>query len=381
MTMRSIVCPECGADVPYGRLSCAACGTLLASVAGAPPRTLTVSGGSSEAAPEESSMGPEDSSMASDTAAEAPSILSDWTGPTPSVAAPMPGETWAIASRGPGSPSDGSSSEPARAATTAGEAPIAGGYLPPNAAPLAGPSPSVGGSVKPAPAASGTSATAVANPPGPGSTATDAAELSVAASGPAVTVTAAREPGPRVPSVAPTPRPQGWFSTRTIPGQVPAPVPAPATTAGLFSDLPFRAPDEVGGRAVAVGAGLAAVAFVLPWARNGVVGGVAGGDYLGRWGLANPSYLILVAAALATLLATILPNRLPLDVRAIGLPFVVGGLLLGVGWTYASSAYGTGLGVDTMSIGAIAMVAGAVLELRRARHASDMPPAGAVTRP
>ena len=34
MTERAIVCPGCGEAVPYGRLSCPECGTLLASVAG-----------------------------------------------------------------------------------------------------------------------------------------------------------------------------------------------------------------------------------------------------------------------------------------------------------------------------------------------------------
>ena len=34
MTSRTIVCSECGEDVPYGRLSCPSCGELLASVAG-----------------------------------------------------------------------------------------------------------------------------------------------------------------------------------------------------------------------------------------------------------------------------------------------------------------------------------------------------------
>ncbi len=35
MTLRTIDCAECGETVPYGRLSCPACGALLASVAGA----------------------------------------------------------------------------------------------------------------------------------------------------------------------------------------------------------------------------------------------------------------------------------------------------------------------------------------------------------
>jgi hypothetical protein len=35
MTTQTIACSACGADVPYGRLSCPSCGELLASVAGA----------------------------------------------------------------------------------------------------------------------------------------------------------------------------------------------------------------------------------------------------------------------------------------------------------------------------------------------------------
>jgi len=45
MSPQSIVCTACDATVPYGRLSCPACGELLASVAGAarPARTRTAS--------------------------------------------------------------------------------------------------------------------------------------------------------------------------------------------------------------------------------------------------------------------------------------------------------------------------------------------------
>ena len=37
MTTKTIDCIDCGASVPYGRLSCPACGALLASVAGGRP--------------------------------------------------------------------------------------------------------------------------------------------------------------------------------------------------------------------------------------------------------------------------------------------------------------------------------------------------------
>ena len=41
MSPQSIVCTTCDAAVPYGRLSCPACGELLASVAGAARSTMT----------------------------------------------------------------------------------------------------------------------------------------------------------------------------------------------------------------------------------------------------------------------------------------------------------------------------------------------------
>lgn len=40
MAARTVVCPECSETLPYGRLSCPACGALLAAVAGASPRMM-----------------------------------------------------------------------------------------------------------------------------------------------------------------------------------------------------------------------------------------------------------------------------------------------------------------------------------------------------
>ncbi|HTC86337.1 MAG TPA: hypothetical protein VK656_06510 [Candidatus Acidoferrum sp.] len=182
----------------------------------------------------------------------------------------------------------------------------------------------------------------------------------------------------RVPSTVPTPRPQGWFST-SMPQAPSALSPASqvsgsgggagTTRAGLFSDLPFRAPADVSGWVVAVGAGLAIVAFLLPWAAVGVAGTNLDPGYLGRWGLANPSYLLLVAAAVATFLLATIPNRVPFTASAIAVPILVGGFMLGLGWSYVTGPYGTGPGVDAMSLGAILMVVGGILELRPGRIA------------
>lgn len=58
-TARSIVCGACGSDVPYGRLSCPACGELLASVAGGIRRATEPRVGGTAIAPSASRVGGE----------------------------------------------------------------------------------------------------------------------------------------------------------------------------------------------------------------------------------------------------------------------------------------------------------------------------------
>jgi hypothetical protein len=185
-----------------------------------------------------------------------------------------------------------------------------------------------------------------------------------------------------VASVAPTVRPNRWFSVPGPGAAVPgAAVPGAAAAqpsndasltpgrAGLFSDLPFRAPDGVAGWAVAIGSLVAAISFVLPWAANGVIGGEYGSSWFSQWGLANPASLVPMAASLALLLLTLIPNRLPQVVRGGTLPLLIGGLLLGIAWVYVTSAFGLGWGVDALAIGALLLIVGGVLEQGRARTA------------
>jgi len=134
--------------------------------------------------------------------------------------------------------------------------------------------------------------------------------------------------------------------------------------AGALSDLALTTPNGPSGWATAVGSGLAAVSVVLPWAKNGVAGGQLGPGYLSQWGLANPAYLLLLAAGLSMLLVTILPNRLPRALREVALPLLLGGFLFGLAWSYATGPFGTGMGIGTMVLGAGFMVTGGVLGLR-----------------
>jgi hypothetical protein len=91
---RTVTCPDCGAVVPYGRLSCVACGSLLASVAGVGRR-------------------------ASPDAASPP--------------APPRDEPAVPAAAAPTAPVEPSAVEPAPVPTSP-EAPVAGAWLPPSAA-------------------------------------------------------------------------------------------------------------------------------------------------------------------------------------------------------------------------------------------------------
>jgi hypothetical protein len=396
LATKRVACPECSATVPYGRLSCPTCGTLLASVAGSTRRvslrpsgrrargtTATAVVGPAghglghklglEVDPEGASAVPRpaatERALASaidrpanglTPATEMPSVLHDWVAPPQSVAAGEPG--------------------PIGRGRAIGEPVASTGVV----AELDWPSPDV--------AAGWRSADATARQ-------ADGPQIPGAYLAPSATRRLALQPevGPtrvhHVTSRSPVPGPNQWYSVPDAPGGPPAaatatvsssPGTAPtmagaarsvagphgltAGEAGLLSDLPFAAPNGPSGWATAVGGGLAALAVVLPWAKNGVSGGQLSPGYLGQWGLANPAYLLLLGAGLAMLLVTILPNRLPRALREVALPLVLGGFLLGLVWSYATGPFGTGLGVGTMLVGAGLLVTGGALGLRSSRR-------------
>jgi hypothetical protein len=181
----------------------------------------------------------------------------------------------------------------------------------------------------------------------------------------ATTIAAASIAQGTVASVAATPRPDRWFS-------VPAPARDASSTpgkAGVFSDLPFRAPQGAAGWAVAIGALFGAVAFVLPWAAVGVIGTQFDPTFTGRWGLANPANLVPMFVAVALLLITLIPSRIPTSIRGVVLPIVIGGWFLGIAWTYATGPFGSGWGVDAIAIGGIVLVIGGAMGQRRSEPA------------
>ncbi len=412
MATKRVACPECSATVPYGRLSCPTCGTLLASVAGstrrvsvrpngrrsrgsamaavaAPGLTEPAETGQDGAPAHVGSWPPRHDSLAEGqetppepawpetsghetteifrqarvaafppahptngaTPPVVPDVLHDWAGPTPSVAAQE------ALSTGPGHAVRDFVASAAGAVASLGRAveatapegngrPIPGAYLAPSAMramPL-----HAGGRIAGVQRVASSPAV-----PGPNRwySVPDALAGSAA---PAMAIAA----GASAPSAASV-----LGGGRSEPGSAAAPA-LTAGEAGLLSDLPFAVPNGPSGWATAVGSGLSALAVVLPWAKNGVAGAQLSSGYLGQWGLANPAYLLILAAGLALLLITILPNRLPRAIREVALPFVFGGFLVGLAWSYATGPFGTGLGVGTILTGAGLIVTGGALGLR-----------------
>ena len=431
MTAKMVVCPACGAAVPDGRLSCVACGMLLASVASSgrrptkraassgargstrraePPTTAETAvstadpadvrgpaastslrprsqsamnvpatvdepmtdaeprmnaeqapGQVAAPAPSRTDLDPMDpatdpsptpawpiaaglSPAPPTTQQREPSLdaptppdLDDWSGPRPSVARPVEGEEWAVVGSRPAAP---------RAATPPTASSVAGAYLAPSAVISTDPR--------------------------------------------ARTLTNATRPAVVAPTTTPAPLPNRWYSTSddgagaatATFASSPFASPFAAAAASRPTDAPvptgflshLHSPEGAGGWATAVGATVAAVAFLLPWARYGVAGTQGDRGYLGQWGLANPAYLLLLAASVAVLLLTIVPNRLPKEARAVALPLLLGGLLLGLGWSYLTGPFGTGPGVDAMAFGAVLLVVGGLLELRPERRTATSQP-------
>jgi hypothetical protein len=385
MATRTVVCPECGAEVPSGRLSCAACGTLIASVAGSPKRAV--------AADPVAATGPGDpaaldgdavdaaaaSARRARTAAAAewkrgmdaaeeqavPPILRDWTGPSPLGVVTEP--------------ASGGASGPAPAWT-----PPAWTSPPPAVPEPRGEEPTLlddDESWDERPDAPADDAASLGLPPGSGSESgwrsrppvpgayvapeiVPAAAATASAVGRPATasaIAAAAVVDGTLQSVPAQPRPDRWFS---VPAAAPDGV-APGK-AGLFSDLPFRTPGDAPSWAVALGSLFGAVAFVLPnWSSQGVMGTQGGTSFFANWGLANPADLVPMVTAIVVLFVTLIPNRIPTSIRRAVLPILVGGWFLGIFWTYATSSFGLGWGVDAIAIGGVILVLGGALGAAR----------------
>jgi len=399
MSPQSIVCTTCDATVPYGRLSCPACGELLASVAGAarPAKTRATTaraakGRTSERAaaavlidvrpPTTVSAPPEAAFAAQDepAATHAPAGLA----PDDTPAAYEPAGTATLGWDAPGWDTSGPDED--RSTDEALEVPVEGSqalayrlaapaWEPPIFQPMSAAAADVADfDTEPAAdvdhddaAARGFSTVAwpadqappvptpeVARPPAPTPIVPDA-------------------PGAYVPPIAYAEPAGAAAPARAWAGQAAADPDADkagASRTSLAGDLldAGRTTEFVGWLAVA-GSAMAAVGFLLPWGLSVI--GASGVGYFDRWGLAGPFHLIVFLSLLAVLALSLLPNPIPIWLRVGLLGLGLGALLLGLTWPYLVGLSGTGPGAMVVAVGALVLGAAGVVALASDRHAPE----------
>ena len=391
--MKTIDCGDCGESVPYGRLSCPACGALLASVTGprrhaplaetapiarATPETLT--------APEPVPVEVPEPAFAKVFEPEAP--------------APAP-VTPELASAAVADPSPDRARLMWLASRAATSRAATGPFLLPDRAPAddgwdhAEPDapPAVEAADEPAPVPAAVPAKVPATVP---------------ASGPW-----SPEPSP-APFLAPRPyerrtAPEPYLATSSLPSAYRAPALSLAMAGPSAEDAGLRAPGltsigrsigramgadasrpetddtagtngidaerfaEIGGWFVVVGATMTVLGFVLPWSRS-VIGATGVGSYFDTWGLATPTNVLFFAGLLAVLGLGIVRTAVPDWMRSGVLGLVFGSLVIGLTVPYVAGPLGADVGVMVACLGGLALVIGGAVATWATRHAeADLP--------
>jgi hypothetical protein len=131
---------------------------------------------------------------------------------------------------------------------------------------------------------------------------------------------------------------------------------------------PLGLPIDLPTRIVMLGAGLALLGFLMPWADI-VIGSGAMDGYVARWGLAGPGHPIVLILVAGLFGLALIADRLPRWAR-LGLPSIgLAGLLIGLAWPYLAGPFDASVGVYVVAVGAIVMIAGGLLDRIAARHA------------
>ncbi len=205
----------------------------------------------------------------------------------------------------------------------------------------------------------------------------DTAEIDDAS---AVTAPSWPPPGDRGPIPAPEPRtPAGAYlppSAVLPPLDLPAPAaPEPESAVGTWANRSTAALSDAlesihvtadaSRRAVAAGAGLGTVGFLLPWV-NTLPGANPLAGYLDRWGLAGPGTWLVFAGLLA--LTAIAGSSGRTASWQVGLASVAtAAFLVGLIWPYVVGGFGRSIGIWVVLVGAAVLAVGGILD-RRSRH-------------
>lgn len=176
-----------------------------------------------------------------------------------------------------------------------------------------------------------------------------------------------------MPASTPAPAPAPPAAPPSNAASTPAPAPAPRVRPGdapLFADLPFDAPASLPGWLVLIGAGLAAIAFLLPWADAYV-----GSFYWDTWGLSTIDRILVFVFMAVTAALAVLPNPIGAWFRSGVLGLAGGGLALGRILPYLFGSFDVPFGVLVETIGAIVLMVGGALAVAP-RRPRPQPPTG-----
>jgi hypothetical protein len=339
MAIKTIDCVECGESVPYGRLSCPACGALLASVVGARRPVIRTSMATSIATAHREPREATEASDARDTSGtpEATEPIREPEAPVPVLA-----------------PEAAAAEPPATEAAAAGpepSGPVVEPLLPVPVEPEATLWPPL---VEPAPTLA----------PRPYQAVEVERHLPYGAP--------PSEPGAYRPSTySPTDGPDWSTPTAATDGSANALPPGEAGPAGRkaitsASIEPARFVEIATWFAI-VGAAMSVLGFLLPWSRV-VIGAAGVGGYLDGWGLASPTHVFVVLGLMAVLAVEILRAPVPAWLRT-GIPgLILGGLILGLVWPYVVGRLGADIGILVTGLGGVALIIGGVVASWATRH-------------
>jgi hypothetical protein len=129
---------------------------------------------------------------------------------------------------------------------------------------------------------------------------------------------------------------------------------------------------EIAGWFVIVGATMAVLGFLLPWATV-VIGARSAGSYFDTWGLASPTHVVILGATMLVLALGIVTTTVPAWLRSGVLPLALGSLIIGLAWPYQVGSLGADIGIRVVGLGAVAMVIGGVVTFWATRHAAVDP--------
>jgi len=136
------------------------------------------------------------------------------------------------------------------------------------------------------------------------------------------------------------------------------------------ADGPLGLPANAAGRTIALGAAIAGLGFILPWAEI-VIGSSTMGGFLDMWGLAGPGHPIVVLLLIGVGILAVAHEKWPINVGAGTAAIVLGSVLLGLAFPYVMGPFREAIGVYVTAAGAVVMIAGGLLARMPRRHADD----------